>query len=72
MTSSCRGVTVHHSGVQDPDFGVQSGRILGIFLDLVWFNHAFLRLKSRNNTNAARGNTITSKITSWLYGDEKI
>ena len=35
------------------------------------FNHAFLRLKSRNNTNAARGNTITSTITSWLYGDEK-
>jgi len=39
---------------------------------MVWFNRAFLRLKSRNNTNAARGNTITSNITSWLYGDEKI
>ena len=38
---------------------------------MVWFNHAFLRLKSRNNTNAARGNTITSNITSWLHGDEK-
>jgi len=36
-----------------------------------WFNYAFLWIKSRNNTNAARGNTITSKITSWLYGDEK-
>jgi len=34
------------------------------------FNHAILQLKSRNNTNAARGNTITSKITSWLHGDE--
>jgi len=39
---------------------------------MVWFNHAFLGLNSRNNTNAARRNTITSKITGWLYGDEKI
>jgi len=38
---------------------------------MVWYNHAFLWLKSRNNTNAARGNTVTSKITSWLHGDEK-
>ena len=43
-----------------------------IHSSLVWCNHAFLWLKSRNNTNAARGNTITSKITSSLYGDEKI
>jgi len=38
---------------------------------MVWFNHSFLRLKSRNNTNAARGNTIKSKITNCLCGDEK-
>jgi len=39
---------------------------------VVWFNHRFLQLKSRNSTNGARGNMITSKITSWLYGDDKI
>jgi len=39
---------------------------------MVWFNHAFLWLKPRNNTSAARGNTVTSKITSWLYIDENI
>ena len=33
----------------------------------VWLIHAFLWLKPRNNTNVAIGNTITSKITSWLY-----
>jgi len=37
---------------------------------MVWFIHAFLWLKSRNNTNAARGNTITSKITNWFHVDE--
>jgi len=38
----------------------------------VWFIHAFFWLKSRNNTNAARGNTITSKITNWFHVDENI
>jgi len=47
-------------------------RVVSGFAGVVWFNHAFLRLKSRNNTNAAGGNGIASKITSWLYGDEKI
>ena len=38
----------------------------------VWFVHAFLWLKSRNNTSAARGNTITSKITNWFHVNENI
>ena len=40
---------------------------------LVWYGLIIhFWLKSRNNMNAARGNTVTSKISSWLYDDENI
>jgi len=39
---------------------------------MVWFVRALLWLKPRNNTNAARGKTITSKIRNWFHVDENI
>jgi len=47
-------------------------RVLGRAKGMIWFIHAFLWLKSRNNTNAAGGNIITSKVTNWFHVDENI
>ena len=50
--SACRGAMsqkrLQTSGVQDPDFGVQSGRIFGLFWIWIGYRFPFNRIRIRN------------------------